>query len=56
MIHLCASLHCRYISLRLDGRVRRSGKGAPDWALLAAQLPPQKGIWGGFFDGMDGRV
>lgn len=32
-----------YISLRLDGRVRGSGKGSPPWAVMAAQLPPTEG-------------
>ncbi|KAL4857926.1 Protein LOW PSII ACCUMULATION 1 [Chlorella vulgaris] len=45
-----------YISLRLDGRVRGSGKGSPPWAVMAAQLPPTEGFFGGFFDGMDGRL
>eukprot|EP00897_Mesotaenium_endlicherianum_P001440 jgi/Mesen1/1323/ME000013S00813 len=46
----------RYISLRLDGRVRASGVGYPPWQKFAAQLPPMKGIWKGPLDGMDGRV
>ncbi|KAG0590337.1 hypothetical protein KC19_1G091300 [Ceratodon purpureus] len=45
-----------YVSLRLDGRVRGSGVGIPSWQAMARQLPPTKGIWGGVFDGMDGRV
>lgn len=45
-----------YVSLRLDGRVRGSGVGIPSWQAMARQLPPIKGIWGGVFDGMDGRV
>lgn len=45
-----------YISLRLDGRVRGSGLGAPNWAAMAAQLPPTEGVFGGFLDGMDGRI
>jgi hypothetical protein len=28
-----------YIILRLDGRVRRSGKGMPDWEALLGELP-----------------
>jgi hypothetical protein len=45
-----------YVSLRMDGRVRASGVGQPPWALLAASLPPVEGFFGGFLDGMDGRV
>jgi hypothetical protein len=45
-----------YVSLRLDGRVRGSGSGAPPWGVLAAQLPPTEGFFGGLFDGMDGKV
>ena len=45
-----------YVSLRMDGRVRASGVGQPPWALLAASLPPLDGVFGGFLDGMDGRV
>ncbi|KAL6746408.1 hypothetical protein V8C86DRAFT_2944000 [Haematococcus lacustris] len=45
-----------YISLRKDGRVRGSGMGCPPWGQLAAQLPPEEGIWTGLLDGMDGRV
>lgn len=45
-----------YVSLRLDGRVRGSGIGIPSWKAMSVQLPPIKGIWGGVFDGMDGRV
>ncbi|BBH10428.1 tetratricopeptide repeat-containing protein [Prunus dulcis] len=29
-----------YIILRLDGRVRRSGKGMPDWQQIVKELPP----------------
>lgn len=47
---------CRYISLRLDGRVRGSGVGVPPWQAMSLQLPPLKGIWGGALDGMDGKV
>lgn len=45
-----------YVGLRMDGRVRASGKGQPPWGLFAAQLPPTEGIWAGFGDGFDGRV
>lgn len=45
-----------YISLRLDGRVRGSGTGSPPWAIMAAQLPPTEGFFGGLLDGMDGKV
>lgn len=47
---------CRYISLRLDGRVRGSGIGYPPWNAFVAQLPPVKGMWSGLLDGFDGRV
>ncbi|CAI8615092.1 unnamed protein product [Vicia faba] len=33
-----------YIILRLDGRVRRSGKGIPDWQQIALELPPMDAI------------
>ncbi|KAH0738734.1 hypothetical protein KY290_037439 [Solanum tuberosum] len=33
-----------YIILRLDGRVRRSGKGMPDWAQILKELPPMEAI------------
>ncbi|KAL5713005.1 Protein LOW PSII ACCUMULATION 1 [Ranunculus cassubicifolius] len=29
-----------YVILRLDGRIRRSGKGMPDWEQIAKELPP----------------
>ncbi|PKA52718.1 hypothetical protein AXF42_Ash001699 [Apostasia shenzhenica] len=29
-----------YIILRLDGRIRRSGKGMPDWLQIVKELPP----------------
>ncbi|XP_050366001.1 protein LOW PSII ACCUMULATION 1, chloroplastic isoform X1 [Argentina anserina] len=45
-----------YISLRLDGRVRGSGRGYPPWNAFVAQLPPVKGMWSGLLDGFDGRV
>ncbi|KAL5996079.1 Protein LOW PSII ACCUMULATION 1, chloroplastic [Asimina triloba] len=31
-----------YIILRLDGRVRRSGKGMPDWQQILKELPPME--------------
>lgn len=46
----------RYLSLRMDGRVRGSGVGYPPWNAFIAQLPPLKGMWSGILDGMDGRV
>lgn len=46
----------RYLSLRLDGRVRGSGVGYPPWNAFVLQLPPAKGMWLGLLDGMDGRV
>lgn len=33
-----------YIILRLDGRVRRSGKGMPDWQQILKELPPLEDI------------
>ncbi|RWR73861.1 Tetratricopeptide repeat-containing domain-containing protein [Cinnamomum micranthum f. kanehirae] len=33
-----------YIILRLDGRVRRSGKGMPDWQQIAKELPPLEAL------------
>lgn len=33
-----------YIILRLDGRVRRSGKGMPDWAQIAKELPEMEAL------------
>eukprot|EP00238_Polyblepharides_amylifera_P007619 CAMPEP_0196593236 /NCGR_PEP_ID=MMETSP1081-20130531/75112_1 /TAXON_ID=36882 /ORGANISM="Pyramimonas amylifera, Strain CCMP720" /LENGTH=249 /DNA_ID=CAMNT_0041917167 /DNA_START=418 /DNA_END=1167 /DNA_ORIENTATION=+ len=45
-----------YLSLRMDGRVRGSGKGCPQWDALAVQLPPTKGMWSGLGDGFDGIV
>ncbi|XP_010523178.1 PREDICTED: protein LOW PSII ACCUMULATION 1, chloroplastic, partial [Tarenaya hassleriana] len=33
-----------YIILRLDGRVRRSGKGMPDWAEILKELPPMDAL------------
>lgn len=56
ILMLIAIRICRYVSLRLDGRVRGSGVGIPSWQAMSRQLPPTKGIWGGALDGMDGRV
>ncbi|KAG6647840.1 protein LOW PSII ACCUMULATION 1, chloroplastic [Carya illinoinensis] len=33
-----------YIILRLDGRVRRSGKGMPDWQQIVTELPPLEAL------------
>ncbi|XP_052188827.1 protein LOW PSII ACCUMULATION 1, chloroplastic [Diospyros lotus] len=33
-----------YIILRLDGRVRRSGKGMPDWQQIVKELPPMEAV------------
>ncbi|KAF5202135.1 Low psii accumulation 1 protein, partial [Thalictrum thalictroides] len=33
-----------YIILRLDGRIRRSGKGMPDWQQIAQELPPMDAL------------
>ncbi|XP_061369382.1 protein LOW PSII ACCUMULATION 1, chloroplastic [Gastrolobium bilobum] len=33
-----------YIILRLDGRVRRSGKGMPDWQQIVKELPPMEDL------------
>ncbi|XP_057507691.1 protein LOW PSII ACCUMULATION 1, chloroplastic [Actinidia eriantha] len=33
-----------YVILRLDGRVRRSGKGMPDWQQIVQELPPMEAI------------
>ncbi|XP_073009789.1 protein LOW PSII ACCUMULATION 1, chloroplastic isoform X2 [Typha latifolia] len=33
-----------YIILRLDGRVRRSGKGMPDWSQIVKELPPLEAL------------
>ncbi|XP_043720190.1 protein LOW PSII ACCUMULATION 1, chloroplastic [Telopea speciosissima] len=33
-----------YIILRLDGRVRRSGKGMPDWPQIVKELPPMDAL------------
>ena len=44
-----------YLSLRLDGRVRASGKGMPPLTLIAASLPSMT-TWSGMMDGFDGSV
>lgn len=33
-----------YIILRLDGRVRRSGRGMPDWPEILKELPPLEAL------------
>ncbi|KAA3475069.1 protein LOW PSII ACCUMULATION 1, chloroplastic [Gossypium australe] len=33
-----------YIILRLDGLVRRSGKGMPDWSQIVQELPPMEAL------------
>ncbi|CAA6654273.1 unnamed protein product [Spirodela intermedia] len=33
-----------YIVLRLDGRVRRSGKGMPDWQQIVKEVPPMEAL------------
>ncbi|KAL9430753.1 hypothetical protein AB3S75_026031 [Citrus x aurantiifolia] len=33
-----------YLILRLDGRVRRSGKGMPDWQQIVQELPPMEAL------------
>ncbi|KAJ4955782.1 hypothetical protein NE237_012565 [Protea cynaroides] len=33
-----------YIILRLDGRVRRSGKGMPDWQQIVKEIPPMDSL------------
>ncbi|XWS76542.1 hypothetical protein CRYUN_Cryun01aG0185600 [Craigia yunnanensis] len=33
-----------YIILQLDGRVRRSGKGMPDWSQIVKELPPMEAL------------
>eukprot|EP00899_Mesostigma_viride_P006456 jgi/Mesvir1/15811/Mv03367-RA.1 len=45
-----------YVCLRMDGRVRSSGKGMPNWGAMATSLPSVKGVFKGFLDGMDGAV
>ncbi|CAI0460219.1 unnamed protein product [Linum tenue] len=34
-----------YIIMRLDGRVRRSGKGMPDWQQMVKELPPMDALF-----------
>ena len=45
-----------YVGLRMDGRVRASGRGMPPWFRIANELPPLEGLWKGFGDGFDGPV
>ncbi|QDZ19066.1 protein LOW PSII ACCUMULATION 1 [Chloropicon primus] len=46
-----------YIGLRMDGRVRASGRGTPPWRKFVAELTPKEGIWSSdFMKGFDGRV
>jgi len=46
-----------YVGLRMDGRVRASGKGLPPWKKFIAELTPKQGIWSNdFMKGFDGRV
>ena len=45
-----------YVGLRMDGRVRASGKGVAPFDRFAAELPPVDGGWGGMMDGFDGKV
>ena len=47
-----------YIGLRMDGRVRASGKGVlPPWKKFIAELTPKEGIWASdFMKGFDGRM
>ena len=45
-----------YVGLRMDGRVRASGKGMAPFDRFAAELPPVDGGWGGMMDGFDGKV
>ncbi|KAK9756987.1 hypothetical protein RND81_01G133800 [Saponaria officinalis] len=33
-----------FIILRLDGRIRRSGKGMPDWQQIVSELPPTENL------------
>ena len=44
-----------FVGLRLDGRVRSSGKGIPPFDRFAAELPPVDS-WSGMLDGFDGKV
>ncbi len=46
-----------YVGLRMDGRVRASGKGLPPWKKFIAELTPKEGLWkSDFMKGFDGRV
>jgi len=45
-----------YVGLRMDGRVRASGKGVAPFDRFAKELPPVDGGWGGMMDGFDGKV
>lgn len=45
-----------YVGLRMDGRVRASGKGVAPFDRFAKELPPIEGGWGGMMDGFDGKV
>ena len=46
-----------YVGLRMDGRVRASGKGIPPFDRFAEELPPVEGAWGStIMNGFDGRV
>ena len=44
-----------YVGLRMDGRVRSSGKGRVPFERFSVELPPTDS-WGGALDGFDGRV
>jgi len=44
-----------YVGLRMDGRVRSSGKGRVPFERFSVELPPVDS-WGGALDGFDGRV
>ena len=43
-----------FVGLRLDGRVRSSGKGSPPWARFALELGPMTG--NAMVDGFDGDM
>ena len=45
-----------YVGLRMDGRVRASGKGMAPFDRFAAELPPVDGGWGGMMDGFSDRL
>ena len=45
-----------YVGLRMDGRVRSSGKGAAPFERFVSELPKTDGAFGGFGDGFDGSV